>query len=180
MKRALALPLDTDDHVIGPIDAPVGLIEYGDYECPYCAQADIVVAEILAHFEKPLLYAFRHFPLADIHSHAEHAAEAAEFAGAGGKFWEMHRMLFEHQKALDDDALMTYADALGLDPRALAAALAEAAYAPRVKRDVESGLLSGVRGTPTFFINGALYEGPHTYHGLTFALSAAAEPEEDE
>src|SRR5579862_6325481 len=126
-KSKLLLPRTGHDHIQGPIDAPIALVEYGDYECPYCGEAYPVVKAIQERLGDRLCFAFRNFPLANSHPHAEHAAEAAEAAGAQGKFWEMHDMLYENQVALDDESLARYAKALGLDtPRLIGEVLSDA------------------------------------------------------
>src|SRR5437867_11304999 len=153
----LTLPIADRDHIQGPADAPIALIEYGDYECPYCGEAYPIVQAVQRRLGDRLCFAFRNFPLVNSHPHAEHAAEAAEAAGAQGKFWEMHDILFENQNALEDEDLPRYAAALGLDvPRFMTDVLA-GKYAWRVRADFKSGVRGGVNGTPTFFINGERY-----------------------
>jgi len=150
----LAMPVGPRDHILGPDMAPVTMVEYGDYECPYCGAAHPIVQAIVERLGDDLRFAFRHFPLAQMHPHAQQAAEAAEAAGAQGKFWEMHDMLYEHQTALDGPHLLTYAAALNLDVERFADELTRRVYADRVREDFMSGVRSGVNGTPTFFING--------------------------
>ncbi len=128
------------DHVQGPAVAPVTLLEYGDYQCPYCGAAHPVVKALQGHLGDNLRFAFRHFPLATIHEYAEGAAEAAEAAGAQGKFWQMHNTLFENQPALDFDSLLGYAEELGLDAERFATELENQVYAPRVREDFISGI----------------------------------------
>lgn len=160
---SLATPVDQErDHVAGPESAPVTLVEYGDFECPYCGRAYPVVKSLQETLGDELRLVFRNFPLADAHPHAEHAAEAAESAAAQGSFWEMHDTLFEHQDRLDDRALVAYGDQLGLDTERLARDLADGTYEGRVREDFRSGVRSGVNGTPCFFINGARYDGNWT------------------
>jgi protein-disulfide isomerase len=156
----LTPPVSERDHTAGPDNAPVTLVEYGDYECPYCGMAYPIVKAAQQRVGAQLRFVFRNFPLKEIHPHAPHAAEAAESAGAQGKFWEMHDTIFEHQGALEDEDLVAYAKALGLDANRLAADLANKTYAGRVREDFRSGVRSGVNGTPTFFINGERYNGP--------------------
>jgi protein-disulfide isomerase len=153
-------PITSEDHSLGPETAPVSLVEYGDYECPYCREAYFVVAEALERLGNNLRYVFRNFPLIDVHPHAEQAAQAAEAAGAQGQFWQMHALLFENQDALEDEDLIAYAQALDLDIERFRDDLATGKYAPRVQQDLLSGIESGVSGTPAFFINGFRYEGP--------------------
>jgi protein-disulfide isomerase len=154
-----------DDYVQGPEDAPVTLVEYGDFECSYCGQAYPIVKALQQRLGQGLRFAFRHFPLTEVHPHAAHAAEAAEAAGAAGRFWAMHDVLYEHQQRLDDPALAAYADAIGLDAARIAEALADGTYAPQVREDFMSGVRSGVNGTPAFFINGVRWDGPWTDEG---------------
>jgi len=166
-------PVGERDHVVGPATAPVTLVEYGDYECPYCGAAHPVVKEIRRQLGNELRFAFRHFPLTRVHPHAEHAAEAAEAAGAQGrpKFWQMHDMLYEHQDALDDEDLEIYAATIGLDLDRFTREMLAGVYAPRVREDFLSGVRSGVNGTPTFFINGRRHEGGNDFQSLLLAIT---------
>lgn len=175
MASRLSEPVGSRDHATGPATAPVTLVEYGDYECPYCGEAHPVVKAILQQVGEQLRFIFRHFPLATMHPHAERAAEAAEAAGAQGKFWRMHDMLFEHQDALDDQDLVAYAAAIGLDTARFADELDRHVYAPRVREDFLSGAYAGVNGTPTFFINGQRYDGPCDLEMMLDEIEAAAE-----
>jgi protein-disulfide isomerase len=156
----LTLPVGDRDHIAGPNDAPVTLVEYGDLECPYCRMAHPIVKAVRHALGDRLRFVFRHFPLKEIHPHAYHAAQAAEVAAEHGKFWEMHDLIFENQHALEDDDLVRYAKTLGIDDRMVAEALANDAFHDRVREDFRSGVRSGVNGTPTFFINGERYNGP--------------------
>jgi protein-disulfide isomerase len=155
----LGLPVGERDHVRGPATAPVTLVEYGDYECPYCRAAVPIVQELHRLMGDQLRYVFRHFPLAKLHPHAQHAAEAAEAAAAQGRFFEMHAVLFEHQEALDDDQLVQYAADLDLDGARVRGELVAHSHAGRVREDFESGLRSGARGTPTFYLDDVRYDG---------------------
>ena len=157
--RQLTPPVSADDHTIGPDDAPITLVEYGDFECPYCGMAYPVVKAIQRELGSELRFVFRNFPLGEAHPHARHAAETAEAAAAQGKFWEMHDTIFEHQSALDDEHLIGYARSLGLDADLVARELEAGTYTKRVRDDFRNGVRSGVNGTPTFFINGARYDG---------------------
>jgi protein-disulfide isomerase len=148
-----------NDHAQGSADAPITLVEYGDYECPYCGMAYPVVKRVQAQLGNQMRFVFRNFPLAEAHPHATAAAELAEAAAAQGKFWEMHDMLYEHQGALSPAHLQEYARKLGLDFGALEASLGSGAPQHRVKSDFMSGVRSGVNGTPTFFINGQRFDG---------------------
>lgn len=155
----LTPPVGERDHVDGQEAAAITLVEYGDYQCPYCGMAYPVVKKLQRELGNQVRFVFRNFPLRDAHPHAEHAAETAEGAAAQGKFWEMHDTLFEHQQRLDDRDLMQYGEALGLDVQRLARELSEGAWAKRVREDFRSGVVSGVNGTPTFFVNGERYDG---------------------
>jgi protein-disulfide isomerase len=145
-------------------------LEYGDYECPFCADAQPMVKEIRRQFGDDLLFAFRHFPLTNIHPHAEHAAEAAEAAGVQGKFWGMHDLLFENQGALEDENLAEYAAELGLDKTRLIREVVWKIHAQRIREDFKSGVRGDVNGTPTFFINGERYDGELNLEHLLNAL----------
>jgi protein-disulfide isomerase len=155
----LTSPVSENDHAQGPADAPVTLVEYGDYECPYCGMAYPVVKRVQARLGNQLRFVFRNFPLAEAHPHATAAAELAESAALQGKFWEMHDTLYEHQSALAPADLERYARKAGLDLDALEAALRGGAPGKRVKADFMSGVRSGVNGTPSFFINGRRFDG---------------------
>jgi protein-disulfide isomerase len=155
----LTPPVSASDHVAGPDDAPVTLVEYGDYECPHCGLAHPIVKAAQLELGGQLRFVFRNFPLAEAHPHARLAAQAAEAAAAQGKFWEMHDMIFEHQDALEVEDLLGYAKSLGLDAAQIARDLEAGTYAKRVRDDFRNGVRSGVNGTPTFFVNGVRYEG---------------------
>ena len=155
----LTPPVGPSDHAAGPADAPVTLVEYGDFECPYCGQAYPIVKALQERLGQQLRVVFRHFPLSESHPHAEHAAEAAEAAGVQERFWEMHDALYENQDALSDEALLGYAAELGLDATRVARELEGGMWAERVRTDFRGGVRSGVNGTPTFFINGERYDG---------------------
>jgi protein-disulfide isomerase len=170
----LTPPVSADDHRAGSDDAPVTLVEYGDYECPYCGAAHPIVQEIQRVLGRNLRFVFRNLPLAQIHPHAQHAAEAAEAAGAQGEFWGMHDLLFENQDALEDPDLLRYAAALGLDGERFAKELSSGVYSDRVRRDFRSGVKSGVNGTPTFFINGVRHDAPWDLPTLRAAIEGAA------
>jgi protein-disulfide isomerase len=170
----LVLPVSERDHVLGPPDAPVTLVEYGDYECPYCGAAYPNVDSVRRRLGPLVRFAYRHFPLAEIHPHAIRAAEAAEAAGAQGQFWPMHALLYENQDALEDQDFLRYARALDLDVERFAAELAEHVWEPRIREDFMTGVRSGVNGTPTFFINGLRHDGAWDVESLVFALTRAA------
>lgn len=169
----LALPVSRRDHVLGPATAPVTLVEYGDFQCPYCGAAHPVVREVRRRLGDELRFAFRHFPLANVHPNAEPAAEAAEAAGAQGKFWEMHDLLFEHQDLLDAESLLSYAGILGLDMHRFVLELSQGIHMPRVREDFQSGVRSGVNGTPTFFINEVRHDGGYDVVSLIKAIELA-------
>lgn len=166
----LKLPVSERDHAEGAADAPITLVEYGDYECPHCGRAYPIVKEVQRVFGKRLRFVFRNFPLGEMHPHAEHAAEAAEIAGGMGKFWPMHDILFERQGSLGDSSLGEYAGKLGLDAKVFHQKLAAHEAEARVKEDFLSGVKSGVNGTPTFFINGLRYDEPWDLETLSAAL----------
>ena len=161
----LVPPVGPDDHHLGPADAPIVLVEYGDYECPHCARAHGVLEDVLLRLRDRIRYVFRNFPLTDMHPHAQAAAEAAESVGShggNGAFWDMHHILFANQDALEIDDLVVYAEAAGADAEAVADDLSTGACGPRVRMDTDSGHRSDVNGTPTFFVNGTRYDGPWT------------------
>ena len=168
----LTLPVSERDHLQGPENAPVTMVEYGDYECPYCGAAYPIVKEIQQRLGDRLRFVFRNFPLNQSHPHAEHAAEAAEAAARQGKFWEMHDSLFEHQQALNDAHLVQYALALNLDEATFKREMTEYMYAKRVHEDFMSGVRSGVNGTPTFFINGLRHDDAYELETLLAAIEA--------
>jgi Na+/H+ antiporter NhaA len=169
----LAVDVDPErDHIRGPEQTMITLVEYGDLECPYCGQAEPVLRKLLADFGD-LRYVWRHLPLTDVHPHAQLAAEATEAAAAQGEFWEMHDLLFEHQDALRPVDLQAYAETLGLDLEPFTNELRKHVYAGRVAEDVDSADLSGVSGTPTFFINGRRHHGAYDIDTLSAAVRAA-------
>jgi protein-disulfide isomerase len=170
---SLRVPVGERDHVQGGEGASCTLVEYGDYECPHCGQAHPIVKRVQKHFGKKLRFVFRNFPLAEMHPHAESAAESAEFAGAHGKFWEMHDALFENQEQLGGALYLKLAQQLGLSPQDLRAAVEKREYLPRVKEDFTGGVRSGVNGTPTFFINGKRNDASFEYEDLVAAIEDA-------
>ena len=172
----LKVPVTSADHVQGPENAEVTLTEYGDYECPYCGHAYPIVKRVQKHLGTRLRFVFRNFPLVGIHPHAEAAAETAEFAGAHGKFWEMHHLLFENQFRLSDQLFFGLARELDLPPTALAKALEDGAFKSRVRGDFTGGVRSGVNGTPTFYIDGLRHDGPFDFESLVTAIDAAMSP----
>ena len=175
LRPRLVLPVGERDHIQGPATAAVTLVEYGDYQCPYCLQAHPIMIDLQEHLGDRMRLVFRNFPLSTLHPHAQHAAEAAEAAGAQGKFWEMHDYLYEHQSHLDDAALLGYAAEIGLDVERFTRDLKGHEFAARVREDFQGGIRSGVNGTPTFFINGVRHDGPWDLETLTGAILAAAD-----
>ena len=154
----LTLPVTPTDHTLGPDHAPVTLVEYGDFECPNCKQASTAVKLLLERFDERVRFVYRHFPLEDVHPHALLAAEAAECAGGQGKFWQMHELLFANQEHLKLKQLHGYAEQIGLDMARYTAEMDDHVYLQRVREHIESGLKSGVRGTPGFFVNGRIHD----------------------
>ena len=174
-QTALTMPVDDErDHIQGPANAAVTLVEYGDYECPYCGAAYPIVKEVQARMGDRLRFVFRNFPITTSHPHAEQAAESAEAAAAQERFWEMHDVLYENQRHLGDDHLLSYAEQLGLDVERFGKELAEHVHAARVREDFMSGVRSGVNGTPTFYINGLRHDDSYELETLLDALEAAA------
>jgi protein-disulfide isomerase len=171
----LAVPVDPErDHIRGPGEAPVTLVEYGDFECPYCGQAEPSVRELLREHGGDVRYVWRHLPLTDVHPHAELAAEASEAAALQDKFWEMHDLLLDHQGALTVRDLTGYASSIELDLEKFAADLRAHAGQPHVAEDVDSADLSSVSGTPTFFVNGQRHYGAYDIASLRMAVKLAA------
>jgi len=166
----LKIPIGDDDHVQGPADAAITLVEYGDYQCPHCGHAYPIVQQLQKHYGHRLRFVFRNFPLRDVHPMAEPAAEAAEFAGAAGKFWEMHDAIFENQSELSVPLLLSLADALDLPSADLEAALNAETFATKVQADFLGGVRSGVNGTPTFYINDSRHNGPFEFEDLVAAI----------
>jgi protein-disulfide isomerase len=169
----LKVAVTAEDHAQGPESAPVTVVEYGDYECPHCGHAYPIVKQVQKHFGKRLRFVFRNFPLSEIHPHAEDAAEAAEFAGAQGKFWEMHDLLFENQERLDEALYLALAQELELPAGTLRKALEVGTYRTRVRAEFTGGVRSGVNGTPTFFVNGHRHDGPFEFEDLVLAIDEA-------
>ncbi len=170
----LAVPVNDNDHLRGPADAPVSLVEYGDYQCPYCGMAYPIVEDLLRQRPDTVRYAYRHFPLTNVHPYAEPAAEAAEAAGARAMFWPAHHWLFQHQDRLDPLYLLAGMDELGLDAEAIADDLETQRYSDRVRVDLLGGMRSAVNGTPTFFVNGLRHDGGYGLADLLAVVDAAA------
>ena len=168
----LKVPVTGDDHIQGDPNAPVILLEYGDYECPHCGAAFPIVKAIQDHFGEQLAYVFRHFPLTEVHPNAGIAAETAEFSGAHGRFWEMHDLLFENQARLSPGFLLLLAGSLELSQSELREALSREIFKPKVQRDFLGGVRSGVNGTPTFFVDGKRHDAIYDFAHLTSAIEA--------
>ncbi len=174
-EAVLTVPVEADrDHIQGRVDAPVTLVQYGDYECPYCGAAYPIIKDVQARMGERLRFVFRNFPISTSHPHAEQAAEAAEAAAAQGRFWEMHDLLYEHQRHLGDQDLRTYAEELGLDLDRFDKEMAEHVHADRIHEDFMGGVRSGVNGTPTFYINGVRHDDSYEAEVLLDALERAA------
>jgi protein-disulfide isomerase len=177
-KTVLTMPVNKErDHIQGPADAAVTLVEYGDYECPYCGAAHPIIKEVQARMGRRLRFVFRNFPITTSHPRAEQAAEAAEAAATQGKFWQMHDLLYENQRRLRDQDLRAYAEKLGLDIERFDKDLAAHVHAERIHEDFLSGVRSGVNGTPTFYINGARHDGSYELEPLLRALKRAGASE---
>ena len=170
----LTPPVSERDHVLGPAEARVTLVEYGDYECPYCGALHPVIEAARKAFGGNLRFAFRHFPLRSSHPHALAAAKAAEAAGEQGRFWEMHDRLYQRQTELEDEDLLRHARKLGLDPARFERALAARTHEVRIREDLASAAQSGAGGTPSLFINGELYQGSLERDEVFAALARAA------
>jgi protein-disulfide isomerase len=171
----LTVPVAEDrDHIQGPAEAAVTLVEYGDYQCPYCGAAYPIIKEVQARMDESLRFVFRNFPISTSHPHAEQAAEAAEAAAHQGRFWDMHDLLYENQSRLGEEDLRSYAKELELDVPTFDRELAEHVHAERVREDFMSGVRSGVNGTPTFYVNGARHDGSYEIETLLAVLERAA------
>jgi protein-disulfide isomerase len=173
-EAVLTMPVKEDrDHIQGPAGAAVTLVQYGDYECPYCGAAYPIIKDVQARMGDRLRFVFRNFPITTSHPHAEQAAEAAEAASVQGSFWQMHDLLYENQKSLRDEDLRAYAERLELDLELFDKELAEHVHADRVYEDFMSGVRSGVNGTPTFYINGARHDDSYDLDTLLGASERA-------
>ena len=169
----LRVPVTPADHIQGSPNAPVTMVEYGDYECPFCGLAHPIVKRVQKHFGKQLRFVFRHFPLTQAHPHAQSAAETAEFAGAHGRFWQMHDGLFENQPSLGVPLYFALAATLDLPEEELRTALETGLYVPKIRNDFVGGVRSGVNGTPAFFIDGRRHDAPCEFTYLVAAIDAA-------
>ncbi|MGH7553196.1 MAG: DsbA family protein [Longimicrobiales bacterium] len=163
--------ITSDDWILGRSGAPVTLLEYGDFECPFCAAARPMLENLVVENPDTIRLVYRHFPIRTLHPHAQRAAEAAEAAGAQGRFWEMHDMLFAHQRRLDYDDLLEYAAAIGVDTGRFDDELASHVYLSEIRRDFRHGIRDGVNGTPTIFINGVRYDGARKREAMLDAIA---------
>jgi protein-disulfide isomerase len=168
----LAIPVSAVDHILGAEHAPVTVVEYGDFECPTCKQAAPAVKLVLERFGARIRFVFRHFPVEAAHPHAMHAAQAAEAAGGQGKFWQMHDLLFDNQRHLKMADLREYAQRLELDMPRFIAEMDDEIYLQRVREQMEGGVRSHVRGTPTFYINGVIHDVSFGMHALMEGVEA--------
>ena len=170
-KVHLSIPVGPDDHSRGPLDAKLTVVEYGDYQCPYCGQAYPIVEQLLSTFADSMRLIFRNLPLADMHPHAEAAAEMAEAVALQGKFWEIHDALYENQRDLSDASIRRYVEGVGADVDEATKAVAGGGPRQRVETDFEGAIRSGANGTPTFFVNGVRYDGSWMYEPFSEYLS---------
>jgi protein-disulfide isomerase len=170
-RALLSVPVGPDDHSRGPLDAKLTVVEYGDYQCPYCGQAYPIVEKLMTTFSDTMRIVFRNLPLVDMHPHAEAAAEVAEAVGLQGKFWEIHDALFENQRDLSDAALLRYVADVGADAKKATADIADGGPRQRVEADFESAIRSGANGTPTFFVNGVRFDGSWKYEPFSEYLT---------
>ena len=168
----LTQAVSADDHVEGPTDAPLTLVEYGDYQCPYCGAAYPVVKRLQKTLGEKLRFVFRNFPLTQVHPYALIAAEATEAAALQGRFWEMHDLLFEEQTLLEPETIPLWAKKIGLNLEQFESDIKQGTVEKRIKEDRQSGIRSGVNGTPTFFVNGTRYDGSPDYNSLLAALES--------
>ncbi|CAM4346581.1 Protein-disulfide isomerase [Pedobacter westerhofensis] len=168
----LSIPVNENDHIQGNPDAPLVLVEYGDYECIHCRRAYPVIKKLQRHLGDDLCFVFRNFPLGQSHPHAQHAAEASEIADQAGKFWEYHDHLYEHQEALDDASLQAYAEQFGIAAAEFSGSLENEEFRDKVQKSFLSGVESGVNGTPSFFVNGSRYDGDWEYEPFIAYLSS--------
>jgi protein-disulfide isomerase len=173
VEESTAPVLTAGDHVLGPADALVTVVEYGDYECPYCRGAARDVHLLLDQHPGEIRFAFRNFPISQLHPHAEQAAEAAEAAAAQAKFWEMHKLLLQPAARLDLRSLLGYAERLGLDVAKVESDVAGNVYASKIEGDVREGIRNGVNATPKFYVDGRRIDGKFPLEGLAEAVRSA-------
>lgn len=165
------VPVNDKDHIQGNINAPITLVEYGDYQCPYCGEAFPIIKRIQKHYGDNLRFVFRNFPLTEVHPFAEVSAETAEFAGAHNQFWEMHDLIYTNQDRLAIPLLLELTKSLNLSTTKLQEALQEGTYQEKIKSDFLSGVYSGVPGTPAFFINNEIYDGSFGFEDMIAAIN---------
>jgi protein-disulfide isomerase len=173
MEEFAVTKVTADDHVRGRVDAPVTVLEYGDYECPYCRGAARDVAEMLARYPDTVRFVFRNFPIVQLHPHAEQAAEAAEAAGAQGKFWDMYELLLQPSSRLDLASLLDCAADLSLDVGRFREEVTGRAYAAKIERDIQEGVQDGVNATPKFYVDAARIDGKLPLEGLEDTIRTA-------
>lgn len=176
MSSHLHTPVSPADHIKGSANAPIVVVEYGDYQCPHCGAAHHELKRSLQGFGKDVALVFRNFPIVDSHPEAQNAAIVTEFAATHGKFWEAHDALFEHQQSLGDAYYARLVESLGLSLGDLQKAIATDAFEKRIRTDIEGGLRSGVNGTPTFFINGERFDSPGGYQDLAPVIEELLRP----
>lgn len=169
-------PVSKDDHVQGGKNAIITLVEYGDYECPYCGQAYPIIKQVQKYYGSKLRFVFRNFPLTEVHPFAMSAAQTAEYAGAEGLFWEMHDLIYENQSNLNIELLFALTESLNLSPVKLKEALTNQTFDHKIQRDFIGGVKSGVNGTPTIYINDARYSGPFEFQNLVSAIDEKINP----
>jgi protein-disulfide isomerase len=169
----LKTPVTDKDHILGDLHAPVVLVEYGDFQCPHCAAAFPIIKQLEKKYKKELAVVFRHFPLAEIHPFAQAAAMASEAAAHQGKFWPMHDLIYENQDELGLEMLLQLAESLKLDMKIFQRDFKDAKVLDKIEASFESGILSGVNGTPSFYINGTKYNGSYDYESLSSAVQTA-------
>jgi protein-disulfide isomerase len=167
-------PVSAEDHIQGEADAAILLVEYGDFQCPHCGAAYPIVKKIEQKFKGKLALVFRHFPLAEVHPYAQAAAVASEAAASQGRFWEMHALIFEYQSRLSPAALLHHAKTLELDMERFEKDIQDPALFEKVEADFESGIVSGVNGTPSFFINGVKYNDSYDFDSIAHAISTVS------
>lgn len=166
----LKVPVSSEDHIQGSSKALVTLVEYGDYECPFCGSTHPIIKKLESHFGDKLRFVFRNFPLREIHAHAEGSAEAAEYAASQNKFWEMHDLIYENQEDLSLEGLQAMGQSIGLDPKEIEIAILSRQFEEKIRKDFMGGVKSGVNGTPSFYINDHKYEGRYLFPDLKAAI----------
>jgi protein-disulfide isomerase len=174
-RALLSVPVSPDDHSSGPLNAKLTVVEYGDYQCPYCGQAYPIVEQLRQTFADSMRFIFRNLPLADVHPNAEASAEVAEAVGLQGKFWEIHDALYENQRDLSAAALLSYIERVGADVKLATSDIANGGPRLRVESDFEGAIRSGANGTPTFFVNGERYNGSWLYGSFAKYLTRLLE-----